>query len=77
MTMGLKKALNTQIGEETCGRFTGSKRVMVQGWSQRRLIHTLLWESSRMFFTLIHRAKAKHMREQKGKRKHKTSVLVT
>lgn len=50
MTMGLKKALNTQIGEETCGRFTGSKRVMVQGWSQRRLIHTLLWESSRMFF---------------------------
>ena len=28
MTMGLKKALNTQIGEETCGRFTGPKRVL-------------------------------------------------
>lgn len=66
MTMGLKKAPNTQIGEKTCGRFTGSKRVVMQGWSQYRLIHTLLRESSRMFFTLVHRAKTKDMREQKA-----------
>ena len=77
MTMGLKKALNTQIGEETCGRFTGPKRVMVQRWSQCRLIHTLLRESSVIFFTLVHRAKTKDMREQKSKRKRKTFVLVT